>query len=179
MSYANEIDRAIDGEQLALALSLAEQWVAAAPEDAGACSKLAHVYEMSEDFAKASMAVSAALKISPDYPPYLFKKGHAEYRLGNYEDAANAFVLCVARSEVTQDHYYLDAARIAQARCLVLNGRAGLAVDVIASAAAGSATWLDKRFSKEEVLTSIQSAHLGSSSAKIGKIVDIRRRRKP
>lgn len=158
MNYAGEIDRAVNGEKLALALSLAEQWVATAPEDAGAWSKLAHAYEMGGDFARASSAVSAALKISPDYPPYLFKKGYAEYRLRNYADAANAFALCVARSEATHDHYYLNAARIAQARCLSLDGRALLAIDAIALAAASSATWLDKRYTKEEVLKSIASA---------------------
>lgn len=155
MNYATEIDRAIDDEQLATALGLAEQWIAAAPEDAAAWSKLAHVHEMTEDFEKASSAASAALKISPGYPPYLFKKGYAEYRLGKYEDAANSFALCVERSEITHDGYYLDAARIAQARCLVLDGRADLAVNAIASAASNAATWLDRRFSKEEVMESI------------------------
>ncbi|MFS2004082.1 tetratricopeptide repeat protein [Duganella sp. CT11-25] len=159
MKYAVEIDRAIDSEQLASALTLAEQWIVAAPEDASAWSKLAHVHEMSEDFAKASSAVSVALKISPEYPPYLFKKGYVEYRLGNYTDAARSFGRCVARSEITRDGYYLDAARIAQARCLVLDGRASLAVTVIASAAANSATWLDKRFSKEDVMKSINPPH--------------------
>jgi tetratricopeptide (TPR) repeat protein len=117
MNYAIEIDQAIDGEELAIASTLAEQWTAAAPEDAAAWSKLAHVHEMTEDFAKASNAASVALKVSPGYPPYLFKKGYAEYRLGNYADAATSFALCVASSEIAHDGYYLDAARIAQARC--------------------------------------------------------------
>ena len=41
MNYATEIDRAIDGDQLASAMTLAEQWVAAQPDDANAWSKLA------------------------------------------------------------------------------------------------------------------------------------------
>jgi len=86
----------------------------------------------------------------------LFKKGYAEYRLGQYADAANSFALCVVSSEIMHDGYYLDAARIAQARCLVLDSRAELAVRVIASAASNSATWLDRRFSKEEVMESIR-----------------------
>ncbi|WP_445233250.1 hypothetical protein [Duganella rhizosphaerae] len=155
MNYALEIDRAIDDERLASALTLAEQWVVVAPEDADAWSKLAHVHEMNEDFANASGAVAVALKISPEYPPYLFKQGYVEYRLGNFAAAANVFGLCVERSETIHDGYYLDAARIAQAKCLVLDGRASLAVDVIASAATGSATWLDKRLSKEDVVKSI------------------------
>lgn len=155
MNYAIEIDREIDSEQLASALTLAERWVAAAPEDAGAWSKLAHVHEMHDDFSRASSAVSMALKISPDYPPYLFKQGYVDYRLGNYAAAADSFGTCVARSEIIHDGYYLDAARIAQARCLVLDGRDDLALNVIASAAASSATWLDKRFSKEDVMKSI------------------------
>lgn len=155
MNYPVEIDRAIGNERQESALALAEEWVAAAPDDAGAWSKLAHVHEMNEDFVKASSAVAAALKISPQYPPYLFKQGYIEYRLGNYADAANAFGLCVLRSELTLDGYYLDAARIALAKCLILDGRADLAVDAIGSAAEGSATWLDRRFSKEDVLKSI------------------------
>lgn len=157
MNYAIEIDRAIDDEQLTTALALAEQWIAAAPEDAAAWSKLAHVHEMTEDFAKASNAASAALKISPDYPPYLFEKGYFEYRLGKFLDAASSFGLCVERSEAIHDGYYLDAARIAQARCFVLDGRADLAVSVISPAAEDSATWLDKRFSKADVMKSIHS----------------------
>lgn len=156
MNYAVEIDRAIDSEQLEAALVLAEQWIVTAPEEAGAWSKLAHVHEMSEDFAKAGGAVSVALKISPEYPPCLFKKGYVEYRLGNYTDAAHCFGLCATESEISHDGYYLDAARIAQARCLVLDGRASLAADVIAAAATESATWLEKRFSRDDVMKSIQ-----------------------
>lgn len=52
MNYAFEIDRAIDSEQLASALALAEQWVVAAPEHAAAQSKLVHVHEMNDDFAE-------------------------------------------------------------------------------------------------------------------------------
>lgn len=158
MNYALEIDRAVDSEQLASALTLAEQWVVDAPDDDRAWSKLAHVYEMNEDFANASRAVSVALRISPEYPPYLFRKGYVEYRLANYKEAADSFERCVARSETMQDSYYLDAARIAQARCLVLDGSAHLAADAIASAATSSATWLEKRFSKEDVLKSIPGA---------------------
>lgn len=164
MNYSLEIDQAIDADQLASALALAERWGAAAPEDAGAWSKLAHVHEMNDDFAKASVAVSMALKILPDYPPYLFKQGYVDYRLGNYAAAADSFSNCVAQSEITYDSYYLDAARIAQARCLVLDGRQGIALNVIASAAPSSATWLDKRFSKEDVLTSIGLSPSGVTS---------------
>jgi Flp pilus assembly protein TadD len=155
MNYAVEIDRKIESEQLAAALTLAERWITAAPEDAAAWSKLAHVHEMNDDFSEASNAVSEALTISPGYPPYLFKLGYVEYRLGNYEAAANSFGACVARSEVTHDGYYLDAARIAQARCLVLDGYGALAVIILAPTAASSATWLDQRFSKEDVMKSI------------------------
>ena len=157
MNYAIEIDRVIDDEQLATAFALAEQLITAAPDNAEAWSKLAHVHEMNEDFAKASNAASAALKISPDHPAFLFKKGYLKYRLGSYVDAANLFGLCVERSEAIHDAYYLDAARIAQARCLVLDGCAELAANVIALAEANSATWLDKRFSKQEVLESIRT----------------------
>jgi len=104
----------------------------------------------------AGSAASRALKVSPDYPPYLFKKGYAESHLGQYADAANSFALCVVSSEIMHDGYYLDAARIAQARCLVLDSRVELAVQVIASAASNSATWLDRRFSEEEVMESIR-----------------------
>ena len=114
--------------------------------------------QVSEDFAKANSAVSVGLRISPEYPPYLFKKGYVEYRLGIYKDAANSFALCAARSEITHDDFYLDAARIAQARCLVLDGSAHLAADVIARADTSSATWLDRRFSKDDVMKSIHSA---------------------
>lgn len=158
MNYSVEIDRAIDDERQAAALALAEQWVAAAPDVADSWSKLAHVHEMNEDFAEASRAVAAALKISPRYPPYLFEQGYIEYRLGNYADAANAFAKCVVRSELMLDGYYLDAARIAQARCLLLDRRADLALIAIDAAAEGSATWLDQRFSKEDVLKAIKPA---------------------
>jgi tetratricopeptide (TPR) repeat protein len=157
MNYTTEIDRAIDDEQLSTALALAERWIAAAPEDAAAWSKLAHVHEMTEDFSNASSAMSVALKISPDYPPYLFKKGYFEYRLGHFSAAAISFLLCVERSEAIHDGYYLDAARIAQARCFVLDGRADLAASVISPAAEDSATWLDKRFSKADVMKTIPS----------------------
>jgi len=56
-----------------------------------------------------------------------------------------------------QDGFYLDAARIAQARCLLLDGRADMAANIIALASPGSATWLDGRFAKEDVADSIQS----------------------
>jgi len=157
VNYSAEIDRAIDDKRQESALALAEAWVAAAQDDAGAWSKLAHVHEMNEDFVKAGGAVAAALKISPQYPPYLFKRGYIEYRLGNYADAASAFELCVLSSELTLDGYYLDAARIARARCLVLDGRADLAVDAIGSVAEGAATWLERRFSKEDVLKSMMA----------------------
>lgn len=55
-----------------------------------------------------------------------------------------------------QDGFYLDAARIAQVRCLVLDGRADIAANIIALVSAGSATWLDGRFSKEDVANLIQ-----------------------
>ena len=157
-NYSIEIDRAIDDERQAAALALAEQWVAAAPDDAGSWSKLAHVHEMNEDFAEASRAVGAALKISPQYPPYLFDQGYIEYRLGNYAGAANAFGRCVVASELLLDGYCLDAARIAQARCLLLDGRKELAVIAIDSAAESSATWLDQRYTKEDVLKAITTA---------------------
>lgn len=158
MNYAAEIDRAIEGEQLASALTLAEQWLVDAPEEADAWSKLGHVHEMREDFMEARSAVSVALKISPDYPPYLFKHGYIEYRLGNYADAANFFGRCVARSEIIQDGYYLDAARIAQARCLWLDGRGQLAVSVVAVAATTAATWLEQRFTKDDVIRAISGS---------------------
>lgn len=111
---------------------------------------------MMEDFARAGNAASVALKISPDYPPYLFNQGYFEYRLGNYADAANWFGRCVERSEISHDGYCLDAARIAQARCLVLDGRADLAARLIGSAAEHAATWLDQRFSKDDVMQAIE-----------------------
>ncbi|NGZ84200.1 hypothetical protein [Duganella aceris] len=78
-----------------------------------------------------------------------------EYRLGNYADAANAFGCCVARSEIIQDGYYLDAARIAQARCLWLDGQGQLAARVVAAAATSAATWLDKRYTRDDVIMAI------------------------
>ncbi|NVM77705.1 tetratricopeptide (TPR) repeat protein [Duganella sp. SG902] len=163
MNYALEIDRAIENEDPALALALAERWVAEAPETHAAWGNLAHVHEMRDDFAKASQAVSEALRITPDYPPYLFEQGYIAYRLGNYTQAERAFGLCVEQSEMTHDNFYLDAARIARARCLVLDGRASLAAKVIADAAGDAAAWLDGRFSKEDVLTSIRAATQGPS----------------
>lgn len=156
MNYATEIDRAIDSDELARALTLAEQWIAEAHDEDAAWSKLAHVHVMREDYGRASGAVREALRIAPDYLPYLFEQGYIEYRLANYAQAASAFGLCVERSEVTQDGFYLDAARIAQARCLLLNGRADMAAKIITLASAGSATWLDGRFTKEDVANSIQ-----------------------
>lgn len=158
MSYAIDIDRAVDGEDQATALSLAEQWVAAAPGNAAAWSKLAHVHGIGDDFQQANVAASEALRISPDYQPYLFEKGYIEYRMGNQAEAAHAFAACVKQAELTNDSFYLDAARIAQARCLALDGRARLAANVIAAAAPDSATWLDGRFSKEEVLKLISGS---------------------
>jgi len=67
MNYATEIDRAIEDEQIATALTLAEQWVANALKMPLHWSKLAHVHEMTEDFAKAGSAASRALKVSPDW----------------------------------------------------------------------------------------------------------------
>ena len=44
MNYAVEIDRAIDDDQLASALALAERWVAEAPdEDIGAIKNRGHL----------------------------------------------------------------------------------------------------------------------------------------
>lgn len=158
MNYAIDIDRAVDGDDQATALSLAEQWVAAAPEDAAAWSKLAHIHGIGEDFPRANTAASQALRISPDSQPYLFEKGYIAYRMGNQTEAARAFAACVEQAGMTDDSFYLDAARIAQARCLVLDGRARLAADVIAAAAPEAATWLDGRFSKEDVLKLIASS---------------------
>ncbi|SDF37938.1 MULTISPECIES: hypothetical protein [unclassified Duganella] len=152
MNYAIDIDRAVDGEDQATALSLAKQWVAAAPEDAAAWCKLAHVHGIGEDFQKADIAASEALRISPDSQPYLFEKGYIAYRMGNQAEAARAFAACAEQAGLADDSFYLDAARIAQARCLVLDGRSQLAAAVIAAAAPDAATWLDGRFSKEDVL---------------------------
>jgi tetratricopeptide (TPR) repeat protein len=157
MNYATEIDRAIDSDELARALTVAEQWIAETPADDAGWSKLAHVHVMGDDFGLASSAVREALRIAPDYPPYLFEQGYIEYRLANYAPAASAFGLCAERSELMQDGFYLDAARIAQARCLLLDGRADMAANIIALASPGSATWLDGRFAKEDVANSIQS----------------------
>lgn len=158
MNYAIDIDRAVDGDDQATALSLAEQWVAAAPGNAAAWSKLAHVHGVGEDFPKANIAASEALRISPDSQPYLFEKGYIAYRMGNQTEAARAFAACVEQAGMTDDSFYLDAARIAQARCLVLDGRSRLAADVIAAAAPEAATWLDGLFSKEDVLKLIASS---------------------
>lgn len=79
------------------------------------------------DYGQASSAVREALRIAPDYPPYLFEQGYIEYRRANYAHVASAFSLCVERSEVMLDGFYLDATRIAQALCLVLDGRADMA----------------------------------------------------
>ncbi|MHA4867216.1 tetratricopeptide repeat protein [Duganella sp. PWIR1] len=152
MNYAIDIDRAVEDEDQATALRLAEQWVTDAPEDAAAWGKLAHVHEMDGNLPQANIAATEALRISPDYQPYLFEKGYIEYRLANYAEAAQAFAACGEQAELTNDSFYLDAARIAQARCLALGGQTRLAADVIAAAAPGAATWLDGRFSKEDVL---------------------------
>ncbi|WP_373988377.1 hypothetical protein [Duganella sp. BuS-21] len=154
MNYAIDIDRAVEDEDQATALQLAEQWVADAPEDAAAWGKLAHVHEMGGDLLRANIAATEALRISPDDQPYLFEKGYIEYRLANYAEAAHAFSACVEQAEMTDDSFYLDAARIAQARCLALRGQIRLAADVIAAAVPGSATWLDGRFSREDVVKS-------------------------
>jgi len=68
MNYATEIDRAIDSDELARALTVAEQWIAETPDDDAAWSKLAHVHVMGGDFGLASSAVREALRIAPDYP---------------------------------------------------------------------------------------------------------------
>lgn len=117
-----------------------------------------HIHGIGEDFPKADIAATKALRISPDSQPYLFEKGYIAYRMGNQAEAARAFAACVEQAGMTDDSFYLDAARIGQARCLVLDGRSRLAADVIAAAAPDAATWLDGRFSKEDVLKRIASS---------------------
>ncbi|MBJ9964512.1 tetratricopeptide repeat protein [Burkholderia seminalis] len=149
--YASQIDKASRAKNLEEARALALQWT---HEDGGspkAWSKLAYVYELKRDFGSAAASIRKALKLAPRNPSYLFKAGVFEYRRATFESASDEFGRCVRVSIELNDGYYLDAAKIAQARCLIALGRSGQVADLLVDVSDDAATWLDGRITAQAV----------------------------
>ena len=137
--FAKQIDAEIGSQRLPEALALAKAWTLNEPDDALAWSKLAVVCQLTDSLNEAIQAISRSIALRPDHPPYLFELGCVEYRTNNLDAAAKAFERCAQASLAMDDDYYLDAARVAQAQCLLLAGRAQEAAKVIACAAQDAA----------------------------------------
>lgn len=149
--YATQIDKAGRVQDLERALALALQWTREDKRSSKAWSKLAYVHELGRDFDSAADSIGRALDLAPDNPAYLFKAGVIAYRSASYGAAADHFRQCVRLSLELADGYYLDAARIAQARCLVALGRADKVAELIDALPDEAATWLDGRITAQAV----------------------------
>lgn len=149
--FATQIDQASRAQDLERALTLALQWTREDDRSSKAWSKLAYVHELGRDFGAAAHSIRRALDLAPDNPAYLFKAGVIDYRGASYHAAAAHFRQCVASSLELEDGYYLDAAKIAQARCLVALGRADLVAEIIDDLPDEAATWLDGRMTAQAV----------------------------
>lgn len=154
---AKQIDAEIGSQRLPEALALAKAWTLDEPDDALAWSKLAVVCQLTDSLNDAIQAISRSIALRPDHPPYLFELGYLEYRVHNLDAAAKAFERCTQASLAMDDDYYLDAARVAQAQCLLQAGRTHEAAEVIACAAQDAATWLGGRQTAAAVSARIQA----------------------
>lgn len=149
--YATQIDKASRVHDLERALALALEWTREDGRSSKAWSKLAYVHELERDFGSAAYSIRRALDLTPGNPAYLFKAGVIDYRSASYGAAAEHFRQCVAASADLEDGYYLDAAKIAQARCLVAVGRGDLAAHLIDDLPDEAAAWLDGRMTAKAV----------------------------
>jgi len=134
------------------ALNLALDWSTSDPENSKAWSKLAYVYEINHHFDKAVDAANTALKLKPNYPPYLFKRGSVQFRAGNTNDAVVSFKQCVKSSMQLGDGYYLDSAKVAQAYCMYKIGKYADAAKVIKPLKHDAGVWLGERLTAEKVM---------------------------
>lgn len=157
MSIDVEIDKATRANPED-ALRLALEWVAQESSNAKAWSKLAHVYEIRHEFKDAISAARKALALKPAHPPYLFKLGCSQFREGSVAEAAVSFELCVKASLDLGDPYYVDSAKVAQARCLLLSGHFQRAVAAVEAASPSAATWLDGRVTVDDILAAAAAA---------------------
>lgn len=147
----SEIDKLARLDKTA-ALNLAVEWSRVDPENSKAWSKLAYVYEITHHFDKAVDAASIALKLKPNYPPYLFKRGSIQFRIGDIEDAITSFNQCVKTSVQLDDPYYLDPARVAQAYCMYQIGEYANAARIIHQTRSDTGVWLGERLTAKRVM---------------------------
>lgn len=143
MSEAEHIDELVQNRDLPKALKAAYAWTLTDVSNAKAWSKLSYVHSYHRDYLAAAVAAHMAVALEPENPSYLFKLGTAQFKTDHLEEAAVHFGLCAQISLDIEDDFYLDAARIAQARCLLTLGRVNAAAHAIEQAAPGSATVLD------------------------------------
>lgn len=134
------------------ALILALEWSKVDPENSKAWSKLAYIYEINRHYDKAVGAASVALKLKPNYPPYLFKRGSVQFRVGDLEDAIMSFKQCIKSSVQLGDGYYLDSAKVAQAYCMYQIGEYADAAKVIKQIRPDAGVWLGERLTAKKIM---------------------------
>lgn len=147
----SEIDRLARLDKKS-ALNLALDWSRVDPENSKAWSKLAYVYEINHHFDKAVDAAGIALKLKPNYPPYLFKRGSIQFRVGDMEDAIVSFKKCIKSSIQLGDDYYLESAKVAQAYCMYQVGEYADAAKVINQLKPEAGVWLGERLTAKKVM---------------------------
>ena len=145
MNYSAKIDDAGRLKDFEGALKLALQWTHEDSRSPQAWSKLAYVHELLRNFISASKSIRKALDLAPNNPAYLFKAGVIAYRSGSHEAAATDFQYCIVASIDADDDYYLDAAKVARARCLIELGLKDKVGAVLVGLPDDAATWLDGR----------------------------------
>ncbi|WP_150130964.1 tetratricopeptide repeat protein [Janthinobacterium sp. LM6] len=156
MSVSAKINNAVDMDDLDSALELAEAWVKNDQNEHKAWSKLSFVYEVHGNYTNAVCSIKKALSIKNDYPPYYFKLGYNEYKIGNYKEAAEAFSICMTKSTLLNDGYLLNPSKIALAKCCLLSGDLEKASQALSEVPENTGTWLDGRYLAGDIKREIE-----------------------
>jgi tetratricopeptide (TPR) repeat protein len=145
------IDAACRENRLDEAKRLAQAWTRNDPLSPAAWSKLARVHELERDYDGAAVAIGRAVELSPEHPPYLFEAGVVDFFRGQFESAETAFNQCVSASVELASGFYLDAAKVARAKCLIACARIDEALGAIEDVADAAAAWLNGRVTAGEL----------------------------
>lgn len=134
------------------------------PGNAQAWNKLAYVHQLRRDLDQALRAIQTAVVLDPAHAGLWFERGVIEYRLTQYETAAETFDTCVHVCRDSGKDYYLDAARIASGQSYFAARDYQHAADAIDGVNPESATWLEGRLTAKRLSSAI-AAQLSNASA--------------
>jgi tetratricopeptide (TPR) repeat protein len=148
-SLITKVRKLHDSNQQAEALSLADELIAAHPEEPTVWAARAHLHVLTNEYANANSDLSIAAELNPGDPYFLFRRGLNHMELANWKAAVSDFTDGLR----LRDPAYELEFRFARAEALVALGEKKKAVQDLNGVPNEFAIWTGRMRSQTELLS--------------------------